>query len=243
MSQPTVGPVLHHFAQSAQMADAVAQWVADRLRDALRQRARATLVVSGGKTPAAVWQILCQTDLPWECVDITLADERWVPSNHPDSNEALVRAHLLQSRAAQARWWPLFDPSCSLAEAVQRKGLSLHQHLHWPADVVMLGMGNDGHTASWFPGQPMPESHDWCMATPVPAAPNVQQPRLSFTPHALLDAASLLVLLQGQDKQATLGQALMSPQAGQPWLPVQLAMWRTSGGVQGEGGCEVFFSP
>ncbi len=225
------------------MADAVAQWVAGCLRDALSQRSRATLVVSGGKTPSAVWQILCQAELPWECVDITLADERWVPANHPDSNEALVRAHLLQSRAAQARWWPLFDPSCSLTESVQRKGIELHQHLHWPADVVMLGMGNDGHTASWFPDQPMPETDDWCMATPVPAAPNVQQPRLSLTPRALLDAPNVLVLLQGQDKQATLGQALMPPQAEYPMLPVQMAMWRPFGGEQGMGGCEVFFAP
>lgn len=231
--QTPFGPVLHQFTRADQMAQAVAQTVAEHLQAALRQRTRATLVVSGGKTPVSVWQVLRQVDLPWERVDITLADERWVPLNHPDSNEALVRQHLLTDRAAQACWWPLYDPALDLDASVQRRGHELRQQLHWPADVVMLGMGQDGHTASWFPGQAMPSDDRWCMSVPCPLLPNVQQPRVSLTPRALLDAACLVLVAQGQDKEATLGQAMLPGSA----LPVSLALW------QAVHGCEVFFSP
>jgi len=215
------------------MATAVAQTVAEHLVSALQRRARATLVVSGGKTPVVVWQVLREVDLPWERVDITLADERWVPLDHPDSNEALVRQHLLQSRAAQACWWPLYDTSAGLAATAVRRAHDLPRQLHWPADVVMLGMGQDGHTASWFPGHAMPTDDRWCMAVPCPALPNVQQPRLSLTPKALLDAACVLLVVQGQDKEAMLGQAML-PSSG---LPVGWPLW------QAPNGCEVFFSP
>lgn len=225
------GPVLHQFTRQTHMAQAVAQTVADQLKTCLQRRVRATLVVSGGKTPVCVWELLREVDLPWERVDITLADERWVPVAHPDSNEALVRQHLLQSRAAQACWWPLYDPVMSLEEAARQRGEWLKQHLGWPADVVMLGMGQDGHTASWFPGQAMPHDDRWCMSVPAPERPNVQQPRLSLTPRALLDATCLLLVVQGADKEDTLGKA-MQPTSG---LPVSQALWQSLNGA------EVFF--
>lgn len=215
------------------MTEALASTVANQLHAALCQRARATLVVSGGKTPVGVWQVLRNAALPWERVDITLADERWVPATHPDSNEALVRQHLLQSRAAQACWWPLYDPTVSLAQAVRQRGEALKQQLSWPADVVMLGMGADGHTASWFPGQAMPKDDSWCMSASVPPPPNVQQPRLSLTPRALLDAACLVLAVQGADKEHTLGQAMLPATD----LPVGLALWQSLQGA------DVFYAP
>ena len=93
-------------AQSAQvLADAVAQ----NLRDTLATQPRATLAVSGGKSPIAFFQALSQQDLDWARVNITLVDERIVPTAHVDSNTGLVRQHLLQNRAAAAQWLPLID--------------------------------------------------------------------------------------------------------------------------------------
>jgi len=98
---------------------------------------------------------------------------------------------------------------------------------------VVLGMGGDGHTASWFPGQTLPreESEQWCMPVNVPPAPNVPQPRISLTPAALLNAVNLLVLGGGVSKEAMLAQALLPPQDDpEPEnlrLPIRRALWRS----------------
>jgi 6-phosphogluconolactonase len=151
-----------------------------------------------------------------------------------------VRHHLLQSCASQAQWWPLYVDGVDLPAAAIEKGQQLRQALYWPADVVMLGMGSDGHTASWFQGDALPvlpTDDRWCMAVAAPAAPNVVQPRLSLTPRALLDACKVVVVVQGNDKEATLGRALLLPLSGGASMPIQLALWQTSQP------CDVFFSP
>lgn len=232
------GPVLHRGANAADQAREVAEVVAQALRGALVQRPRATLVVSGGKTPVAMWQTLRDLPLAWSRVDITLADERWVPPDHPASNEALVRAHLLRGEAAQARWVPLFNGAATPDLGLAALAPQLAQALSWPADVVVLGMGADGHTASWFPGQQLPDGPALCMAVPAPQPPNVAEPRVSLTPAALLNARCLLVQLQGLDKEAALVQALMPPGATADDLrwPIRRALW-----APGQT-CQVFYA-
>lgn len=225
------GPVLIRSANAQEAASMAAQQIAQALQQALSQRARATLVLSGGQSPVPMFEALAATPLPWECVDITLADERWVPADHADSNAALIKNHLLQHHAAQAMWWPLYDGSATPQQAFAAIGQRLHQAMHWPADVVVLGMGGDGHTASWFPGQVLPGDEQWCMPVDVPPAPNVQQPRISLTPAALLNAVNLLVLGGGASKEAMLAQALLPPQDDpEPeslHLPIRRALWRS----------------
>jgi 6-phosphogluconolactonase len=233
-STDSAGPVVHLAHDAAAQAQDVAAMVADGLRAALAERPRATLVVSGGKTPVAMWQSLRQQDLDWQRVDVTLADERWVPTDHPASNEALVRQHLLQARARTAHWVPLYNPGEeageSLEAALPRLEARLASQLNWPADVVVLGMGADGHTASWFPGQALPDDGSRCLAVPAPQAPNVAVPRVSLSPAALLDARCLIVQSQGKDKDAMLLQALQpasaeDEQALQERLPIRRAFW------------------
>jgi 6-phosphogluconolactonase len=236
--QPRPTPTLHLSADAAAQALAVANWVADQLRGALAQRERASLIVSGGKTPVAMWEALRNMPLDWSRVNITLADERWVAPQHPDSNAGLVSRHLLQGAAAAARWVPLYNGQAEPAGQgpsegdVQVTEQRLAQQLSWPADVVVLGMGADAHTASWFPGTPLPQDNRLCFAVPAPVAPNVPLPRLSLSPLALLRARSVAVQLQGQDKRAVLDQALRAPsadlaqaQAALDAMPISRALW------------------
>ena len=206
---------LHTAVDAVELAHELASWVAQRLREGLRTRGQALLVVSGGSTPTPFFEALSEMTLEWSRVRITLADERWLPPTHADSNARLVRTHLLRGRAAVACWCPLGDgqgePQAAQAD--------LDAHLAtwpWPADVVVLGMGSDGHTASWFPGSPqLPQALDVrgptrCLAVSAPAEPNVPVPRMTMTARALFDARALVVHATGEAKGRLLSQAARS---------------------------------
>jgi 6-phosphogluconolactonase len=147
-------------------------------------------------------------------VTITLADERWLPPDHPDSNEALVRTHLLKANAAAAHFVPLYNGAATPAEGVPELEATLAA-LPWPADAVVLGMGGDGHTASLFPDAPelpyalMDAAPARCLAVASPTPPNVPVPRVSLTRRALLDTRQLIVHLTGEDKLELLHQAML----------------------------------
>jgi 6-phosphogluconolactonase len=189
--------------QAREAAELVSQW----LRKALLRREKASLAVSGGKTPAVFFEFLSEADLPWERVIVTLVDERWVPVDHPESNEALVRKHLLRAKAAQASFLGLKNqaptPQEGLPEA-ERKLSSLPQ----PIDVVVLGLGEDGHTASLFPGASDLDHalrSSKLLASIVP--PRAPYQRLTLTLAALLEARHLLLLATGERKLEALKAA------------------------------------
>ncbi len=192
-----------------QLAQSLADTVVDALRSAIDSHGHATLVVSGGRSPVRFFQCLAQVDLPWQQVTISLADERWVPAAHPDSNEGLVRRHLLQGPASKARLLGLYQPT----ETLEAAALAADQALAElpPIDVLVLGMGEDGHTASLFPASPnlslalQVDSQRRCLPMHAPSAPHQ---RLSMT-LALLSRARLpLLALQGAAKLETLAEAL-----------------------------------
>ncbi len=221
---------LHPCPDVGTLAHTLAADIAQHLRAAVDQRGQALLAVSGGKSPVPLFQQLSQQALPWARVTVLLVDERCVPPDHPDSNSALVRQHLLQGQAAAARWLPFFDtlphfnadtdlPSLT-ATANQRL-----QTLPWPLDVAVLGMGEDGHTASLFPHAPGLEvaltSIDpvaWTRPTTAPHA------RLTLTLPTLLAAHCLVLPLQGQTKQAVFQRAGVAPTAE---LPISLVIHHT----------------
>lgn len=215
-----------HRADTPQiLAAELANWVAERLREALTRQGQALLVVSGGSTPVPFFEALSQQVLDWSQVHITLADERWVAPEHADSNERLVRQHLLRNRAAEARFIPLKTPATSVALGWPDTQAALAS-LPWPATVTVLGMGGDGHTASLFP-----QSAEWpdawqtshrCLPVGVPALPNVQLERISLTPAALLDAEHIVLHCTGAAKWPLIEKA--SQPGPIEALPVRLVL-------------------
>jgi 6-phosphogluconolactonase len=207
--QMPLGVPGYQYETPALMAEALAQRVAEGLRAAVSERGRALLVVSGGRSPVPFFECLARQELPWSKVQVSLADERWVPPSHADSNEALVRRHLLQGPAAQATMLGLYHPAQKLDEAARLAEQSVAGLP--PIDVLVLGMGDDGHTASLFPGSPsLAEAlRDDCprrlLAMHAPSAPHE---RLSLTLPALTGAHLQLLAIQGSTKLAVLTRAL-----------------------------------
>lgn len=201
-------PRLRGFPDAAALAGTLAGEVAAGLRAAVEARGAATLVVSGGRTPEALFASLPSHPVDWRRVAVTLADERWVPPGHPSSNEGLVRRTLLAGPAAAARFVPLYggEPTPEEGEAACARRIA---DLPRPFDLVLLGMGEDGHTASLFPGAPnLAEGLAGprpCLATRPPGA---VEPRLTLTLPILLDARRVVLLVTGAAKRTVLDAAL-----------------------------------
>lgn len=194
------------FEAREALAETLARDVADELARAIEAKGRATLAVSGGTTPKLFFEKLSVIDIPWSRVSVTLVDERQVPESSERSNARLVRAHLLQNKAAAARFVPLVDnPDAENIPAF---------------DVAVLGMGNDGHTASFFPGgDTLAEAIDAETRKRLIAitAPGAGEPRLTFTLPVLAQAGRLALHIEGAEKKQVLKQALAEgPQEDMP---------------------------
>ena len=184
------------FADADALAGRLARNVAASLRQALSATSHATLAVSGGSTPQKFFDALSRQKLDWSRVTITLVDERQVDENSPRSNARMVKASLVQNEAARARFVPLFqNPNAAKLRDF---------------DVVVLGMGNDGHTASFFPGGDTLAEALSDAAPPLLAisAPGSGEPRLTFSLPKILAAKEIILHIQGADKQVTLAKAL-----------------------------------
>lgn len=225
------------FDDAESMASALAERVATLLRLALRQRGQATLVVPGGKSPVPFFQTLFRCRLDWARVSVTLADERWLPPEHPDSNAGLVQANLLQGPAAAARFVPLYGFEPSPAAGLEACAARLAD-LPRPFDVVVLGMGEDGHFASLFPGAAgladLLEQDSPALAEVIP--PAAPHPRISLGVSSLTDARQLIVQIQGPRKAAVIEAATVG--AGEVTdFPIAALLRQRRCPVQ------VFFSP
>ncbi len=196
-------PEFKKFRDADELASALADHVADRLERAVSENGQASLVVSGGSTPLQLFEKLSDREIPWEKVFVTLADERWVEPESKDSNEALVRKHLLRNRAASARFVGLKTRAQTASEGEAECAGRLAE-IPRPFDVLILGMGGDGHTASLFPGAEKlasavdMESGRVCMGIAPVTAPHE---RMTLTLPALLDAREIIVHITGENKR------------------------------------------
>jgi 6-phosphogluconolactonase len=204
--------ILHRFNALETAAAALAAQVADSLREALRLRGRASLVVPGGRTPAVLFRVLRRWEMDWARVYVTLTDERWVNSTHEASNAAMVRRELLAERAATAQWVPLYNGAASATAGAAQSWQAL-AHIARPFDVVVVGIGEDGHFASLFPGSP-----DLATALDLNADPACVPMRASVAPTdrislnlaALANARRLFLLASGEGKRVLIESAAQS---------------------------------
>lgn len=196
------------FENASALDIALSEKVAAMLAVSIEEQGSASLVVSGGRTPMGFFHLLSQQVLDWSKVTVLLADERWVDAGHADSNEKLVRENLLINEASQATYLALKNDAeqaldgeaeCEAALA----GLDTFT-------VLILGMGDDGHTASLFPGsEALAEGLDMnsgrsCIAVTPLHAPHQ---RMSLTLPRLLKSQQIVIHISGPSKQEVLQQA------------------------------------
>lgn len=184
------------------------------LSAALKERGQASFLVSGGSSPAPLYQRLSQINLDWSSISVALVDERWVDRDHPKSNETFVVDNLLQHQAAEAQLQGMKNSAGTPIEGLAECEAA-YRKLPQPFDLTILGMGPDGHTASLFPHAEGlekaldPESDELC------AAINAHQSEVtgSFTERMTLSLAGLLksrrlvLLITGEDKLKALRAA------------------------------------
>lgn len=182
----------------------------DRLQAAAQSRDRITLALSGGSTPKPLYESLIEADLPWEKLHIFWGDERYVPNDHPDSNEKMTReAWLNHSPIPPENIHPvpthLPTPieAAAAYEETLRQVFGISTPHEFPAlDVILLGMGDDAHTASLFPHT---EALKVCDRL-VTCGEKSGQPRITFTIPLINQAHHVLFLLAGESKQPALAQ-------------------------------------
>ncbi|OWV69231.1 6-phosphogluconolactonase [Rhizobium sp. R339] len=228
---------LHSFASAADLADALADKVANTLSAAIAARGAASIAVSGGSTPKVFFQVLSTRDIAWDKVTITLVDERFVPADNARSNHLLVDANLLQNKAKAARFVPLYQPAASVEEAA-KLATAKSAEIGIPFDVVILGMGGDGHTASFFPGGSNlrlaldPQTPRGIITMDAEGA---GEPRLTFTFSALEDAKLLILHIEGEGKKDVLAKAEGSGDEAE--MPIRAVLRRAISPV------EIYWAP
>ena len=218
---------LLEFENTSALDAELVKKVVDLLAMAIEHHGSASLVVSGGRTPKGFFHLLSQEFLEWSKVTVTLADERWVDADHKDSNEKLVQENLLINEAHAARFMALKN----LASSASSGEVSIGQDLSTIGrfTVVILGMGDDGHTASLFPGSKTlsagldMESGRQCLAVQPLDAP---YERMSMTLPRLLDSEQIIVHVSGENK----GKVLAMADAGDdPFkLPIRAVLQQTT---------------
>jgi 6-phosphogluconolactonase len=225
------------FADAAALAASLADEVAAHLETAIRDRGTASIAVSGGSTPKKFFEALATRDIDWSKVTVTLVDERFVPADSPRSNHLLVSAHLLKDKAAAAKFIPLYYEAPSIDEAAviateKTSGIGN------PFDVAILGMGGDGHTASFFPhGNNLARALDLSGPRGVLTmqAEGAGEERLTFSFASISDARFLALHIEGQGKKDVLEKAKAG--SDETDMPIRAVLNRAASPLQ------IFWAP
>lgn len=212
----------HDFDNPQDYLDSLSGKISTLLKASIARTGRAGLAVSGGKSPVSLFERLSHEDLHWEKIHITLVDERFVHPEDPNSNEHLVRQHLLKDCAQHARFTGLVTHPDNLALCLQdanRETLAI--------TLAVLGMGDDGHTASLFPDAPqldhaldLQASQRYVHITP----PHAPYERISMALAALLKVEHLMLTISGPHKRQVVD---LAAQQATPRLPVSYVLTQT----------------
>jgi 6-phosphogluconolactonase len=205
-------PEIHRFPDSAALAEGTAELVAARLAAAIAERGRASIALSGGSTPQETHRRLCAQPLDWSRVDVYFGDERCVPPDDPASNYRMAYETLLGRVSARVH---RIEGELPAAEGAARYAALLAPAL--PLDLVMLGMGEDGHTASLFPGAPEPPPGALVIASSSPVVPH---DRVTMTYELIAGAGTRVLLVSGASKAPRLAEVYGELMAACPTLPV-----------------------
>ena len=202
---------IERFADPRVLADAASSAIAEALSQAVAARGRALFIATGGRTAGPVHDRLAAAPLDWGSNVVSLTDERWVGSGDPESNEGLIRDRLLYGPAARARFVPL-KGAAATPEAAAREASAKLAELGAP-DVVLLGMGEDGHIASLFPRNPalaegLAPGAPPCIAAPRGERSPPPQARLSLSAPWIAAARAIVLLIVGSEKLKVIEQAL-----------------------------------
>lgn len=201
---------LNDFNSREQLDEALAENVSQLLQSAIALKGKASIAVSGGSTPKGFFKVLSNKDIDWNKVTITLADERWVDINSDASNTRLVHENLLQNNASVAKFFHLKQGEELCEETLADLNLAANNTL-LPLDVLILGMGEDGHTASLFPCSEQIENgldsanESSLMKVEPTTAPHQ---RITFSFAALKQSKNTFLHLCGVSKKEVLDKAL-----------------------------------
>ena len=200
----------HTFNTQDELVEVLSNSIALHLQNAIKANGKASLVVSGGNTPKPLFIRLSEMPLEWDKVNVGLCDERWVPPGHKDSNENLVRTYLLQKKAKSAKFIGMYIDGVEIEEAEKTCERRIKRDL-LPIDVIVLGMGNDAHTASLFPENYKLdkafdlENESLCISIEPTTAP---YRRMSLTRRAILDAVHIYLHFEGVEKLEVYQEAI-----------------------------------
>jgi 6-phosphogluconolactonase len=228
------GDKLRTFDTAEAMFRTLADEIVARLKQGVAERGVASFIGSGGTTPGALYDILAQRDLPWDKVTVTLSDERWVAPTEDGSNEKLVRSRLLVGKAAAARLVPMKTDDSSPDAAETKVGAAIAA-VPRPFDVTLLGMGDDGHTASLYPhSRGLDKSldvSDPALVRGVHTDHAVKTgERMTLTLRALLESQWIVILLKGDDKLKTYNAAAAGTDVQE--MPVRVLLHQSKVPVQ-----------
>ncbi|WP_133138707.1 6-phosphogluconolactonase [Legionella genomosp. 1] len=199
---------IHRFDNCEMLHEEFANRLIQILDEAITAKGEAYLAVSGGKTPAALFEVMAGKDLNWNAVSVILVDERWNTAQETDSNEWMVRNCLLKNKAAAAAFINFSTQNLTIEEAIGEAEAKLARIPLF--DAVILGMGEDGHTASLFPGSRELEYGLSNFAKDVIALTPIHAPfqRITLTKPRLLRTRKLFLQLVGENKMRVFQEAL-----------------------------------
>jgi len=205
---------INDFSTREQLDNALAEQVSSILQSAIVSTGKASIAVSGGSTPKGFFKVLSKKELDWAKVIITLADERWVDINNDNSNTRLVHEYLLQNKASAAKFFHLKQDGKLCEQTLADLNVSANiNDILLPLDVLILGMGEDGHTASLFPcstqiNQGLNSTNPNALMKVVPTTAAHQ--RITFSFASLSQSKNVFLHICGQNKKQVLEQALCS---------------------------------
>ena len=202
------------FASASLMQQAACGHITASLSKAVSQNGQASLLVSGGSSPRPTYEALSHADIAWDRIKVGLVDERWVAPDMSGSNAAFIAQTLMQNKAARAEFVPMktqHDTAASGANTVS----ALYSDRFRPLDLCIMGMGLDGHTASWFPNVADLETaldiENSELACAIDASgcevAGAYSERMSLTLSAVMAAKEILLLISGEAKRAVLDAA------------------------------------